>query len=188
MHTQDPHRAAHRRATCESDENRREGAQGKARHVETYRAVVAQQRAAGVGPAPVGRRGSRGLPLPEGVKVPKKGRKVSIPTEVLGGELDETPEDNPRAALIAADLTTDAGRSFARKEAQKLMLQGLIGPTEAAVIHQIIQGQQKDGDGGASRRTVAVRFATIETRAQADAYREAQLIKEGLADLEGVPT
>ena len=188
MHTQDPKRAAHRRATCESDENRREGAQGKARHVETFRAVAAHRRAAGVGPAPGERWGGKGLKLPEGVKVPKKGQKLAIPDEILPEGAEKEAKEDAKAALLACDLTTELGRAKARKENARLMLSGVIGPSEGAVMHQMIQGAQKDGGGANSKRTVAVRFATIETRQQAEAYREAQLIKEGLSDVEGVPT
>ena len=65
---------------------------------------------------------------------------------------------------------------------------GLMGPAQGAVLHQMIQAQQKDAAASDSKRTTQVRFATIETRAQADAYREAQLIKQGLASVDGDPT
>ena len=88
-HTTDPARAERRRVTSESDENRRAGREGKRRHVATARAVAAHERAAGVGPAPRGRRGGSGLPLPPGVKVPKEGEPIVIPAEAVEAQSRE---------------------------------------------------------------------------------------------------
>ena len=185
-HTTDPARAERRRVTSESDENRRAGREGKRRHVATARAVAAHERAAGVGPAPRGRRGGSGLPLPPGVKVPKEGEPIFIPAEAVEAQKAEAAD--LMAAIHAHDGTTERGRVDARKDVARAMGSGLMGPAQGAVLHQMIQAQQKDAAASDSKRTTQVRFATIETRAQADAYREAQLIKQGLASVDGDPT
>lgn len=179
LHTDDPHTRMRVAAECEGEENRREGREGKRRHVATARALATAQRAAGVGPAPGQGRGQKGLPLPDGVTVPKEGEDLIIPPELLEGGR-RVPLERRGFNLAGHDLGTNTGRTGARDAVFQALAAGDIGPSEATAFVQLINSQAKDPDASAGRRTVAVRFATIETREQAEAYSEAQLIREGL--------
>jgi hypothetical protein len=174
MHTCDPVRAAGRKAKCETRENARKGREGKKRHVATVRAVTAAQRAAGIAAKPPG----KGLKLPAGVVVPPEGKPVKMPAELLAADGALPVSRSP--ALSGHDLTTETGRTDMRIAITEALVGGHIGPSEAQVLNQIVSAQKKEASSNSNKRTTQVRFASIETREQAEAYREAQLIRDGL--------
>lgn len=156
---------------------RKGGIDGKRRHIETAKAVAAAQRAAGVVSRPTERRGVRGMdPLPEGVSVPKAGEELVIPPEVLGDREVKTPH---RVRLAGYDLTNARGRHEMLSAVIEARDAGQIDSAEADVYIKAIKMAEGIKGGAEARRTVMVRFATITTREQAEAYKEAQLLREG---------
>lgn len=156
IHTLDLDHAEKRRRTDAA--SRIAGAAGKRHELELRRADDARRRA-------------EGLPSHAATESYARAREVT-PDVLEPATLAEQMGDY--------DLSTKPGRKDFLHRLADLVLKGQVSPREAEalvkVVHRCEAQASSDDD---NRRTVAVRFAVIETRDQAEAYREAQLIREG---------